>query len=67
MSCFSSLIGDIGLVAAAFTIWKVIKRTRWVHLRDVPLQEILDAADRNPEELDGPTQGWLRLVSWMWD
>ncbi|KAL1409346.1 hypothetical protein Q8F55_003328 [Vanrija albida] len=58
---------DIGLVAAAFTIWKLIKRTKWVRLEDIPLEGILREIERNPEEPDYQAKGVIRLISWLWD
>lgn len=58
---------DIGLIAAAYTIWKLVKRTKFVHLDEVPLEAILLDIERNPEQPDPRPKGVLRLVSWMWD
>jgi amino acid transporter len=58
---------DIGLVAAAFLLWKFIKRTKWIHLRDVPLEEILLNIEKNPEDDSDVPKGWVRWISWLWD
>lgn len=51
----------------AYLIWKLIKKTKWVHLKDVPLEEILLEIERNPEPEEKASRGWIRLISWLWD
>ncbi|TXT06185.1 hypothetical protein VHUM_03658 [Vanrija humicola] len=58
---------DIGLVTAAYTIWKLVKRTKWVRLEDIPLEAILREVERTPEEPDQHAKGWIKLISWLWD
>lgn len=62
----SLTISDIGLVSAAYIIWKLIKRTKWVNLRTVPLESILLEIEQTPEE-DTSSKGKMKLISWMWD
>lgn len=60
---------DIGLVVVIALAWKVLKRTKYVPLRRIPLQAIFADVKRTPlnDEPEPPTTGWLRLVSWLWD
>lgn len=58
---------DIALVAVVFLGWKLIKKTRWVRLSDIPLEEILSAIEALPEERDERPRGAVRFISWLWD
>jgi amino acid transporter len=60
-------IRDIGLVAAVFLGWKLIKKTRWVSLSEIPLEEILSAIEALPEEKEERSRGAVRFISWLWD
>ncbi|CAK9785794.1 unnamed protein product [Cutaneotrichosporon oleaginosum] len=67
VSGFITAYLDIGLVAAVFLGWKLIKKTRWVRLADIPLEEILSAMEALPEEKDERPRGAVRFISWLWD
>lgn len=56
---------DIGLVAAAYLGWKLIKRTKYVRLEDIPLEEVLQQIQ--PEDEAPRSTGWVRWISWLWD
>ncbi len=58
---------DIPLVLCAFGLWKLIKKTKIIDLRSIPLAEALIEVQRNPEPPEPSTQGWRRFVSWIWD
>jgi amino acid transporter len=66
-SGFVSRYLDIPLVLLAFTIWKVIKKTKFVKLEDIPLREAFEEIDRKPEEPEPLPKGWVRAVSFLWD
>lgn len=66
-SFFVSSYLDIPLVLAAFLLWKFIKRTSFVKLSEIPLQEALNDVDLNPEPLDPASKGWKRLIGFLWD
>lgn len=66
-SGFVSSYLDIGLVTAAFLIWKYFKRTSFVKLEDIPLRAAFDEIDRQPEEIEPTPQGWLKYVGFLWD
>ncbi|BEI81976.1 hypothetical protein CcaverHIS002_0211360 [Cutaneotrichosporon cavernicola] len=67
VSGFITAYLDIGLVAVVFLGWKLIKKTRWVHLADIPLEEILSAIEALPEEKVKQSPRPLRFISWLWD
>lgn len=58
---------DIGLVTAAFLIWKYFKRTSFVKLEDIPIRAALDEIDRQPEEIEPAAKGWRKVVGLLWD
>lgn len=58
---------DIGLVAVVFLGWKLIKKTHWVALRDIPLENVLAEIEAHPEEIEAPRRGVIRFISWLWD
>ncbi|EME78057.1 uncharacterized protein MYCFIDRAFT_205386 [Pseudocercospora fijiensis CIRAD86] len=66
-SGFVSSYLDIPLVLTAFVLWKFFKKTRFVNLADIPLNEALDEIERKPEEPEPRPKGWLRWVSFLWD
>lgn len=66
-SGFVSSYLDIGLVTAAFLIWKYLKRTSFVKLEDIPLRAALDEIQRKPEEPEPATKGWRKVVGCLWD
>ncbi|RMZ83007.1 hypothetical protein DV737_g1765, partial [Chaetothyriales sp. CBS 132003] len=57
---------DIPLVLTAFVLWKIIKRTRWVKLDEIPLVEALDRADQDPGE-EKPVPRWREIAGFLWD
>ncbi|RMZ91054.1 hypothetical protein DV736_g1692, partial [Chaetothyriales sp. CBS 134916] len=63
---FISSYLDIPLVLAAFSLWKIIKRTRWVKLDEIPLIEALDRADQDPG-VEKPIPTWRNIVGFLWD
>jgi amino acid transporter len=62
---------DIPLVAAAYVLWKIIKKTKWVALKDIPIEEVLLGIEIEESRGDGMTEerkrGWWRWISWIWD
>lgn len=66
---FVSAYLDIPLVLAAFTIWKLLKKTKVVNLADIPLGEALDQADQYPDEEYDRKPTFMRILtfSWLWD
>jgi amino acid transporter len=58
---------DIPLVIAAYLIWKFIKRTKIVSLKDIPLQEALNEIELYPEDPEPENTGWRRFVTFLWD
>lgn len=58
---------DIPLVLAAFVLWKVFKKTKFVKLEDVPLKEALEEIERKPEEPEPAKKGWQKVVGILWD
>ncbi len=57
---------DIPLVLAAFLLWKVIKKTKWVKLEEIPLNEALERAAQDPGE-DKPVPRWRQFAGFLWD
>jgi amino acid transporter len=57
---------DIGLVAAAYLGWKVVKRSKYVRLVDIPIEEVLEQIQPE-EDVEAKSTGWVRMVSWLWD
>lgn len=66
-SSFVSSYLDIPLVLAAYSIWKVLKRTKIQSLKSIPLDDAFQQVDDYPDEPEGKSEGWLRVISWMWD
>jgi amino acid transporter len=58
---------DIPLVITAYLFWKILKKTRIVALKDIPLQEALDEIMLHPEEVEPESKGWKRFVTFLWD
>ncbi|OCF45069.1 hypothetical protein I317_01120 [Kwoniella heveanensis CBS 569] len=65
---------DIPLVLAAFGLWKLFKRTRFVKLSEVPIQGVLEHIALNPEQAEddeanehSAQRKWWRWISWLWD
>jgi amino acid transporter len=58
---------DIPLVITAYLIWKFVKRTRIVSLREIPLQEALEEIRINPEDPEPENTGWRKFVTFLWD
>ncbi|KAI1139626.1 proline-specific permease [Hypoxylon sp. FL0543] len=66
-SDFVSSYLDIPLVLSAYFIWKFVKKTRIPSLKSIPLEDAFQQADLHPDEPEGKSEGWVRLLSWMWD
>lgn len=66
-SFFVSSYLDIPLVLTAFVLWKVIKKTRFVKLSEIPLKEALDDVERHPETPEPGSKGWRKLFTFLWD
>lgn len=71
---FVSSYLDIPLVIVLFVGWKFFKKTKWVNLDDLPLNEVIQQAQRRAELAAIEQQNmvdmspfWLRFVSWIWD
>lgn len=57
---------DIGLVLAAYTIWKLLKGTKIVALADIPLVEALERAAQDQEEVRKVPK-WRKFAGFLWD
>jgi amino acid transporter len=57
---------DIGLVLAAYTIWKLLKGTKIVALADIPLVEALERAVQDQEIVKNVPK-WKQVVGVLWD
>jgi hypothetical protein len=57
---------DIGLVLAAYTIWKLLKGTKIVALADIPLVEALERAAQDQEEVKKVPK-WRKFAGFLWD
>ena len=66
-SGFVSSYLDIPLVLTAYTLWKLIKRTKTVDLSDVPLKQVLDDIKQNPEPIEPSPKGLSKFVGFLWD
>ncbi|KAI1097205.1 proline-specific permease [Jackrogersella minutella] len=66
-SGFVSSYLDIPLVLAAYFIWKFLKKTKIAWLRSIPLDDAFQQVDEYPDEPEGKSKGWIRVLSWMWD
>ncbi|EMR72278.1 putative dicarboxylic amino acid permease protein [Eutypa lata UCREL1] len=66
-SAFVSHYLDIPLVLVAFGVWKVVKKTRFVKLEDIPLREALEEIERNPEPIEPEPKGWQKTFGFLWD
>ncbi|CDR99763.1 probable general amino acid permease [Sporisorium scitamineum] len=73
---FVSSYLDIPLVIVFFLGWKLIKKTKWVKLEDLPLREAIEQARElavlaeRQQEAEDAVKGkrtWLRFISWIWD
>lgn len=69
--CFASaslltMNRDIGLVVAAYTFWKLFKKTKIVSLTDINLREAIERAQQDPgmEEI---IPRWRKFVGFLWD
>jgi amino acid transporter len=58
---------DIPLVITAYLIWKFVKKTRIVSLKEIPLQEALEEIRINPEDPEPENTGWRKFVTFLWD
>ena len=65
-SGFVSSYLDIGLVSAAYLIWKFLKKTKIVALQDIPLREALERARQDPGE-ERKLPKWRKIVGFLWD
>ena len=66
-SNFVSSYLDIPLVLIAFAIWKLVKKTRFVSLADIPLKEAFDEMERKPEPPEPTKETWKKVVGVLWD
>jgi amino acid transporter len=57
---------DIGLVLAAYTIWKLLKGTKIIALADIPLVEALERAAQD-QEIVKTAPKWKQVVGILWD
>ena len=57
---------DIPLVLTAFVLWKLIKRTKWVKLEEVPLREALERAEEDPGN-EKALPRWRQIIGFLWD
>ncbi|KAN0105057.1 putative amino acid permease [Hyaloscypha variabilis] len=62
---FISSYLDIPIVITAYLGWKLFKKTKFLSLDEIPIQDALDEMREKPEELIPPARGWKRLnVLW---
>ncbi|KAI1637900.1 proline-specific permease [Biscogniauxia mediterranea] len=66
-SAFVSSYLDIPLVLSAYLIWKYVKKTRVAPLSSIPLDEAFNKAEEPWDEPEEEKEGWIRLVSWIWN
>ena len=57
---------DIGLVTAAYVLWKVFKKTKIVPLADIPLREAIERAQEDPGFQESVPR-WRKIVGFLWD
>ncbi|EXJ68439.1 uncharacterized protein A1O5_08231 [Cladophialophora psammophila CBS 110553] len=57
---------DIPLVATAYAVWKIYKRTAIVNLSEIPLEEALTRA---AEDIEPETKlpKWRQVIGFLWD
>ena len=53
-------------MAAGYIGWKVIKKTKYIRLEDIPIEEVLEQIVPEPEE-EVSKHKWLKWISWLWD
>ncbi|KAI0592737.1 proline-specific permease [Biscogniauxia sp. FL1348] len=66
-SAFVSSYLDIPLVLSAYFIWKYVKKTKVAPLSSIPLDEAFNKAEEPWDEPEEEEEGWIRLVSWIWN
>jgi yeast amino acid transporter len=54
-------------VLCAYGIWKLLKKTKIVALKDIPLEDALRQAAQHPDEPEEKQKGSVRFISWIWD
>ncbi|KAJ9130719.1 Amino acid permease [Pleurostoma richardsiae] len=64
---FVSSYLDIPLVLTAYLVWKFYKRTSITSLESIPIVEALEQAQHYLDDSVSKGNGWIRLVSWLWD
>lgn len=57
---------DIPLVLTAYILWKLIKRTKIHNLAEIPLEEALERAARDPG-YEKKLPRWRQIVGFLWD
>jgi amino acid transporter len=62
----NKLSRDIGLVLAAYSIWKLLKGTKIVALAEIPLVEALERAAQDQEEVKKVPK-WRQIAGSLWD
>lgn len=58
---------DIPIVLFAYFIWKFVKKTKIPSLKSIPLEDAFQQVDQYPDEPEGKSEGWVRVISWLWD
>lgn len=61
-----TVLRDIGLVLAAYTIWKLVKGTKIVPLAEIPLVEALERAAQD-QEVVKKVPKWRQAAGILWD
>jgi yeast amino acid transporter len=64
---FVSAYLDIPLVLTAYLSWKFYKKTKITKLEDIPVFQALEQAEQYPDEPLPKSEGWIQLISWLWD
>ncbi|OKL56444.1 hypothetical protein UA08_08168 [Talaromyces atroroseus] len=65
-SDFVSSYLDIPLVLVAFGGYKLIRRTKWVNLSDIPLAQALEEAQSDPENVPVVKERWWERWNFLW-
>lgn len=54
-------------MATAYLLWKVFKKTKYIPLKDIPIEEVLERIALRPEPEEPRKTGWYRWISLLWD
>jgi amino acid transporter len=54
-------------VITAYLIWKFVKKTKLVSLKEIDLSGALEDFINNPEDPEPQSTGWRKFVTFLWD